>query len=140
MPKSLLDPCLIDKNGNSVSSPIDVAEISKLPDRLMALADNVNIIRLTTRFSQPERTAAVNRILSDKVKSRKWIFLVIAHKIIIKFLREDQTHLSDRRLSQKRSILNNKVLYSKFSTSVDETGQITTATCRERTICGLYRP
>ena len=133
--------CLFDKNGNSVSSPIDVAEeLSKLADRLVALADKVVIIGLTPRFSQPERTAAVNRILSDKAKSRKWIFRGIAHKISINLLREDQIHLSDLGLSQIRSILKNKILYSKFSTTIDKAGHLPTVTCRERCNCGLYRP
>ena len=115
--------CLFDKNGNNESSPIDVA------DRLVALADKVVIIGLTPRFPQPERTAAVNRILSDKAKSRKWIFRGIAHKININLLRKDQIHLSDHGLSQIKSILKNEILYSKFSTSIDKAGHLPTVTC-----------
>ena len=92
---------MFEKNGNNVSSPIDVAEeLSKLADRLVALADKVVIIGLTPRFSQPERIVAVNRIVSDKAESRKWIFCGIAHKININLFREDQIQLSDHQLSQ----------------------------------------
>ena len=67
--------CLFDKYGNRVSTPIDASEeLSKLADCLMALAEKQVIIGLTPLFTQPERTAAVNHILSENAKSSKWIF------------------------------------------------------------------
>ena len=90
------------------------------------------IFGLTSRFTQPERTAAV------KAKSSKWIFRGIADKISINLLQDDQVHLTDRGLSQIRAIQKNKVLNSKFSTSIDNAGHSPTLTCRERCNCGLY--
>ena len=102
--------CLLENNGNQVSKPIDVAEeLSKLADCLVALAEKDVIIGLTPRFTQPERTAAVNRILSEKAKPSKCIFRGIAHEISINLLQDDQVHLTDLGLSQIRSILKNKV-------------------------------
>ena len=107
--------CLLENNGNRVSTAIDVAEeLSKLADRLVALAEKDVIIGLTPRFTQTKRTAAVNRILGEKAKPSKCIFCGIAHKISINLLQDDQVHLTDLGLSQIRSILKTRFYIQNF--------------------------
>ena len=86
---------LFEGNVPSTSSPKEVAEEIKLAaDKLTLVANKVFVIGIPHRHNQPERTKAVNKILSSF--KAKWSFRGISHNIYAEYhLEKDEVQLSD---------------------------------------------
>ena len=131
---------LFEGNVPSTSSPKEVAEEIKLAaDKLTLVANKVFVIGIPHRHNQPERTKAVNKILSSF--KAKWSFRGISHNIYAEYhLEKDEVHLSDFGLSGLKSILKNKVLYKFYSAEVDEAGHQSVIKCSKICRCGRFNP
>ena len=132
---------LFTRDGLPLTAPEQVAEeLISVADELSLLAKQVFIIGIPPRFKQPDTTITVNNILEKENSSKKWKFRGVSKYWYSEICtKTDEVHLTPKSLGQLCTTLKTKILYGKYSSTIDAKGHTNTFYCQAHCKCGFWK-